>query len=40
VGGFIGPFPFGFASNPGMLGVVVGLGLAGLLVFLALNCWR
>lgn len=40
VGGFIGPLPFGFASEKNMLYVVIGLSLAILILFVLLNFFR
>jgi len=36
IGGFIGPFPFGFANDPRFLWIIVGLSFLCSLVFLLL----
>lgn len=36
VGGFIGPIPFGFANDPRMLKIVIGISVAVLILFFIL----
>lgn len=37
VGGFVGFLPFGFANDPKMLWIVIGISIAVLVIFILLN---
>lgn len=40
VGGFIGPFPFGFGNSPKMVWLAIGLSIIMMIVFLVLRWVR